>query len=141
MRKRLPVNYHPDESTLDEYLLERLSEPELSRIEEHLLICDTCRNRLDEFSALRIALLIAGLRPASQRLSFCHETEDGLIVSEVNDLGKGRLLARHVGSELDGATIAKTISEAIELLHCSFASMYPAHICTERCQVNPIKDE
>lgn len=39
---------HPEETTLELYALGRLSEPELAELEEHLLVCATCQDRLDE---------------------------------------------------------------------------------------------
>ena len=39
---------HPDESQLEAYSLRRISEPEVVSLEEHLLICEACRQRLSE---------------------------------------------------------------------------------------------
>lgn len=51
---------HVSADEIELYSLDRLSEPELSRVEEHLLVCERCRRRLadeDRFSkAARAAL-------------------------------------------------------------------------------------
>jgi len=57
---------HASENALEEYALGRLLEPELASLEEHLLLCDECRERLravDEFiQMLRVGLAAAGDR-------------------------------------------------------------------------------
>src|SRR5262245_16657093 len=47
---RVPFNQkaHPQEETLELYALGRLQDPELGQLEEHLLVCDRCQDRLDE---------------------------------------------------------------------------------------------
>jgi hypothetical protein len=42
---------HPEEAQLERYAMGRLNEPELSAVEEHLLICEPCQDRLDEATA------------------------------------------------------------------------------------------
>jgi hypothetical protein len=39
---------HPDEEMLELYALGRLDEPELGEVEEHILVCAGCQERLDE---------------------------------------------------------------------------------------------
>jgi hypothetical protein len=39
---------HPDDEWLEQYAMGRLQEPELGPVEEHLLLCPDCQNRLDE---------------------------------------------------------------------------------------------
>lgn len=46
--KTLP-HLHPH--SLEKYLFHRSSHAHLVRTEEHLLVCDLCRDRLDEFDA------------------------------------------------------------------------------------------
>jgi predicted anti-sigma-YlaC factor YlaD len=40
---------HLHSETVENYLFRRLTEMEEARAEEHLLLCERCRNRLDEF--------------------------------------------------------------------------------------------
>jgi len=51
---------HPTDEELELYSLNRLEEPDLARLEEHLLVCEACQKRLediDEFvGAMRVAL-------------------------------------------------------------------------------------
>jgi hypothetical protein len=39
---------HPGNEVLERYSLANLSEPELERVEEHLLVCETCQDELAE---------------------------------------------------------------------------------------------
>lgn len=67
---------HPDESVWEEYVFGRLNEEEEAATEEHLLVCDLCRNKLaevDEFvrlmkfaatHAAKNRTLLTALRPA-----------------------------------------------------------------------------
>lgn len=42
------LDTHPPEEMLEEYALGRAREPDLARIEEHLLVCDQCQDALAE---------------------------------------------------------------------------------------------
>ncbi|MBI2689491.1 MAG: hypothetical protein HYX27_24555 [Acidobacteria bacterium] len=46
----MPFNQkaHPQDETLELYVLGRLQEPELGQLEEHMLVCEGCQERLDE---------------------------------------------------------------------------------------------
>ena len=47
---------HQGDDQLELYALGRLSEPEQAVIEEHLLICEACRQRLDDVEAYAKAM-------------------------------------------------------------------------------------
>jgi hypothetical protein len=47
---------HQTDEQLELYALGRLPEPRQAVIEEHLLICESCRNRLDEAEAFAKAM-------------------------------------------------------------------------------------
>jgi predicted anti-sigma-YlaC factor YlaD len=40
---------HLHSETVEKYLFRRLTEVDEARCEEHLLVCEKCRDRLDEF--------------------------------------------------------------------------------------------
>lgn len=59
----LDTNRHLDESEIEKYSMRDVLEPELSRYEEHLLICESCQDRVaasDEY--------VASMRDASSRI-------------------------------------------------------------------------
>lgn len=125
---------HTASAVLELYALGRLSEPVLGRVEEHLLVCETCRNevaRHDRFiNALRVLLV---------PMSFVHETEDGPVYSRTAPGPDGAWVARHWGHELDGARTCATILDANEYLLVSFAEMFPEHECGPGCQVSDLQ--
>lgn len=57
------VGQHPSDDDLELYALGRLTEPDLGRVEEHLLVCEECRVRLDEEDAF-VKAVRAALRRA-----------------------------------------------------------------------------
>jgi hypothetical protein len=59
---------HVPGDLIEEYALERLPAGDLlDRIEEHLLVCESCQNRLMELDALRAALSIIDKDEKDQR--------------------------------------------------------------------------
>ena len=48
MEIALFINGHPTIDALEEYVFERLAEPETARLEEHILICEKCQTSLAE---------------------------------------------------------------------------------------------
>ena len=48
--------FHESEDRLELYALRRLSDSEIEHIENHLLICDACRERLEEVSAFAFSM-------------------------------------------------------------------------------------
>ena len=55
-------NRHLDDERLDGYALSRLDEAATAECEEHLLVCEACRERLDQTEAF-----VAGIRTAAPR--------------------------------------------------------------------------
>ena len=65
---------------------------------------------------------------------FTHDTDDGVIVSEVTRVRRGKWFAHHWGPQLDGGRATKTLTEANAYLIESFQQMFPEHRCVDRCQ-------
>lgn len=63
-------NEHLLDDILESYVFRRLPEPQLQAAEEHLLICQTCRDRLDEVRHYIMATRIAAKRMREQEVSF-----------------------------------------------------------------------
>jgi predicted anti-sigma-YlaC factor YlaD len=62
LRKTTP-NGHFSEDLLESYALNRMREPEVAPLEEHLLICAACRSRLSEIDGY-----IAGMKASIARV-------------------------------------------------------------------------
>jgi hypothetical protein len=46
-------NHHASEEVLERYSMDRLAEPELAGFEEHLLVCESCQDRLAREDSIR----------------------------------------------------------------------------------------
>jgi hypothetical protein len=54
---------HPEDSQVEDYCLGQLPEPELSELEEHLLVCEACQQRVTEVDGY-----VRSMRHASTRI-------------------------------------------------------------------------
>ncbi len=52
----MDLNFHGTETQLEQYALARLPDPDLSVLEEHLLICTACQERLNEIEDFAIGM-------------------------------------------------------------------------------------
>ena len=62
MTKHFPP--HPSDELLEEYFFHRLEEARVAEIEEHLLICEVCRNAVQELDAFILTMKAESARPA-----------------------------------------------------------------------------
>jgi len=63
--KRFPT--HPSDELLEEYFFHRLEESRLAEVEEHLLICEACRNTVLELDAFIPSMKAEAARPTETR--------------------------------------------------------------------------
>jgi len=63
--KRFPT--HPSDELLEEYFFHRLEEARLAEVEEHLLICEACRNAVRELDAFIPSMKAAAARPTGSQ--------------------------------------------------------------------------
>jgi hypothetical protein len=108
---------HLSDGALEQYSLDKLAEPSLVPVEEHMLVCDQCRARLE----------------AIEPVSFVHYTADGRFHSRVTRLATGKLMARHWDKDLNGGRTLQSVSAAKQYLNKSFSQMFPEHTCDRRC--------
>ena len=120
---------HPKTATLELYVVNRLTEPRLGRLEEHLLLCAECQGRVNSLDAYH-AVLKEALRDVKAEV---HYTKDGLIYNWVQVLPNGRYVGRHRGATLDGGSEFATHRQAKTFLKRSFAEMFPDHRCNRNC--------
>ncbi len=115
------MQYPPDEHLspehLEEFSLGKLSPTRTAAVEEHLLICQACRETL------------CSIEP----YNFIHHTRDGPIYSRVTRLRSGMFAARHWGRWLNGGKEFNSRQGAKAYLVRTFGQMFPEHVCTKSC--------
>ena len=108
---------HQSKEDLESYSLGRLAPDKIASLEQHLLICARCRDKLH----------------AIEPYTSVHFTSDGPVYSRVTKLHAGRYLARHWGQNLEGGKEFGTLAGARSYLARTFTQMFPEHVCTGRC--------
>lgn len=128
-----PFDSHPDDDILEQYSLARLDRADQARVEEHLLICEICRQKLQGVDEFVRAVQAAARGLTQEPLDFTHHTEDGPVRLLVEESAEGGWVARLSGHDLGATWRFQTVGEANEYLLEAFAAMFPRHRCTERC--------
>jgi hypothetical protein len=126
-----PRKEHATHEALEEFAFGRLRGAALTKLEEHLLICEECQDRLSELDAFVQAMADAdGLL---DYVAFNHDTADGTVTLEATRLQPGVWEARFGGGNLEGSEMLPSLREAFRFLRRAFAEMYPEHRCTRHC--------
>ena len=110
---------------LEQYALGKLTGDRLGQVEEHLLLCETCRDRLAELDADigAIRQFTGYLRKVPIRLT--RHAEGGPVHLHVTQAVGGGWRARLWGREVDLAAEFSTVQEANEFLLRSFTELFP----------------
>ena len=122
---------HIDDEALSLYAMNRIKdEAELANIEEHLLVCHTCQDRLRFEDTL-----IAGLRASTDELQWSrtHATDDGEVNAYVYRAVDGHYVGRVVGGGVDCGAWRTSAAEAQTWCEDSFRQMFPEHVCGDKC--------
>jgi hypothetical protein len=128
---RDPFHDHASQVALESYALHHLRASKAAQVEEHLLVCEACRQMLSETDTF--AALFREKPRGHAAAAFVHATEDGLINLEIRGLPGSRWSARFRGEQLEGQTVLASLREAYRHLRRSFAEMYPEHLCNPGC--------
>jgi hypothetical protein len=111
------IDAHQSGEALESYSLGRLPPSGTAALEQHLLVCQRCRAKLN----------------AIEPYNFVHYTRDGPFYSRITKLRTGTLVARHWGRSLEGGKEFRTRKGAKAYLTRTFSRMFPEHTCTARC--------
>jgi anti-sigma factor RsiW len=127
----MPDSFHDhlDVDVAERHVAGELTETELAVVEEHLLVCETCRQTVSEMDVF--APLLRSARGGSA--AYSHATADGPVVLEIDPLPDSKWSARIHGSRLEGRAYLGSPREAYAYLRRSFAEMFPEHLCDEGC--------
>lgn len=125
------LSEHPNTRKLEKYTLEDLPNSELATVEEHLLVCERCRQVVSELDVFAPTLRGWGRKRTSA--AFVHETEDGPIRLELRAMPDAKWAARFWGESLEGSAVFAEVGEAYIHLRNVFSEMYPDHLCSPTC--------
>jgi anti-sigma factor RsiW len=129
---------HIPNDSLELYALGRLNDRELAQVEEHLLCCPECVERLDDIEGFTKAMR-DGLREMRSELIAEHQTSDGPIQLYVRRLLKGdkeRWVGRVRGPQTDVGEPAFSRAQALVAVENLFREMYREHRCGPACIVH-----
>jgi hypothetical protein len=111
------IESHRSAEELESYSLRRLAPSRTGALEQHLLLCQQCRDQLN----------------AVEPYNFVHYSSDGLIYLRITKLRTGEFWAQVWGESLEGGKEFRTKRGAKAYLERTFARMFPEHTCTARC--------
>ena len=122
------------DDTLELYALGTLPQPRADGVEEHLLLCERCRNRLSTIEEF-VRVMRMGLRLSSPFVTFwqLHATADGPVEIWVERGDSGCWLSAREGPAHSGGSRFATESEALRDAVQSFREMFPEHVCSTKC--------
>ena len=115
--QKLKIGGHLGEETLEEYAFGRLVEPELGRVEEHLLVCEDCQDALAEIDKY-IGLMKAAMAEPAVRVSARRRFSFVAAGSIAAGVAIAALLPR-LGPSLPPETVKLVSMRGAEIAHLS----------------------
>lgn len=125
---------HIDDEVLELFALNRLPDDRLPAVEEHILICEECRERLHTVDIF-LSTLKTTLRRSAPNVTFwqLHQTEDGPVEIWIERAGDDCWVSQRRGFALSGGGEFSTEAEALRELSETFAVLFPEHQCSAAC--------
>lgn len=123
---------HIDDSSLELYALGRVSQFEVVAIEEHLLVCPYCNERLRSIEEFALTLRDAAQIMATELIA-THRTHDGLVHLYVRRTGINSWVSTIRGETIGGGANATTREQAVQQCQVHFSEMFPEHVCGRGC--------
>ena len=115
---------------VERYVFGELAEPDLAPAEEHLLVCERCRQAVSEMDVFAPLMRSEG---SGGSAAYLHATADGPVTLEIRRLPDSKWSARFYGSLLDGRARVSSAREAYAYLRRSLVEMFPEHLCDKGC--------
>jgi hypothetical protein len=109
-----------------------VSQFEVVAIEEHLLVCPLCSERLRSAREFALAMRDAA-RIITTELVATHSTDDGLVYLYVRQIRPDNWVATIRGEDIEGGVTGASRQTAVDLCVRSFEEMFPEHRCNARC--------
>jgi len=121
---------HLTNEEMDGLVRATLSRPALTRVEEHLLVCEQCRQCVEELAQL-VASLGAADTPGP--LDMTHATADGPIRLQTRRQENGAWRAELCGAEIQSLGTFGSCESANAFVQRVFYEMFPEHVCNAGC--------
>jgi hypothetical protein len=129
------LTMHIPTDTLELYALGRLTEFELEHVEEHLLRCPECVERLNDVEGYARTIRET-LRQFTSELIAEHHTEDGIIHVYVRSGSDGTWVGRVKGPQHDGGIAGSSRKEVVAAITDMFHQMFREHRCGPKCMLS-----
>lgn len=127
---------HFDEEMLERYALGQLEGSDLAAVEEHLLVCQRCRDRVVELDQFIAAFRGAVHGFAQRPIDYTHTTELGPVRLRTSKK-EGQWAALISGATIEYGGVSATLYEANSFLVRGFSELFPEHRCTDQCVPTP----
>ena len=122
---------HVSDELLERYAINRTVESETAYVEEHLIVCEECRERLVSLEQYTTAVRGA-LRSFVTELIATHDVDGRAVYLYVRSAADG-WVARISGPGLEGGMMFRTRAEAERYCQRAFRDMFPEHVCGGGC--------
>jgi hypothetical protein len=126
---------HVSDDTLELYALGRLTEHNLEHVEQHLLRCSECVERLNDLERYA-STMRETLRQFTSELIAEHHTEDGIIHVYVRRGSDGSWVGRIKGPQQDGGIAGSSREEVVAAVMDMFRQMFREHHCGSKCMLS-----
>jgi hypothetical protein len=125
---------HVSDDTLELYALGRLTECDLEHVEQHLLRCPECVERLNGVERYTRTMRET-LRQFTSELIAEHHTDDGIIHVYVRRGSHGTWVGRIKGPQQDGGIAGSNREDIVAAVMDMFHQMFREHRCGPKCML------
>jgi hypothetical protein len=125
-----------DES-IEAYSLGKVTDDfELAAIEEHLLVCHGCQDRLADADVYKRAMraALSSFHIEAVEMQAVHVASEGISYLWATESEQGLWTARMSGCEAAGGYVFASCSDAFEHNASAFRTLFPEHMCSAECK-------
>ena len=126
---------HLDEEALESHVMGKARGAKRARIEEHLLVCSACQDRLAELDEF-VGAIRDAVGEVLDKVGWTHATADGPVRLQAAKSRHGQWAARFEGRELEGGRTFDSLREACAFLHRSLRRCTPSTAARPECRTD-----
>jgi hypothetical protein len=122
---------HPGDDDLESYAMHRCPPSRAEVIEEHLLLCKECCDRLESLDQFLSAF--RAVAPTTlDSVEYRHQTPDGPVELRLTRAGP-RWIARISAPNVEFERTTGSLREAFKYSRRAFRELFPEHVCCPEC--------